>query len=260
MESCLGPITSIKPEEEFQSSPTTPPSHEPEAVVVQGWFSQPDETLSNMDEELLDDELTLWEWESDSTVSDEAASLAVEEEILDGNYETTIPELEEESTDLPNELQTTALEAQQKLEAGLPNSVKKLLGLPISLAAEQIITPPAEPVKPKEDLPTTKTTGLRDTIQALYKKEKLGGHQRKRLRLMNKELTQRESLGIDLDLPFSKGNNGETQQPNAKLSALIANLEKKPRDPLWWEDKRVQQQILQNPELYLPPPGFSPSF
>ena len=59
------------------------------------------------------------------------------------------------------------------------------------------------------DLPTMETTGLRDAIRASYKKEKLGDHQRKRLRLMNKELTQRESLGIDLDLPFIKGNNEE---------------------------------------------------
>ena len=82
---------------------------------------------------------------------------------------------------------------------------------------------------------------------------------------MNEELVWRKYLGIDLDLPFRKDYE-ETQQskPNAGYSskppALVTNLEKKLRDPLWWEDKGVQQQILQNSKLYPPPPGFSPLF
>ena len=126
----------------------TLPSHKPETVVVQGWFSQPDEVSSTSEEEFLDNELALWEWESESTVFDEEASLASEEEVLDDNNETVemiLPEQEEESTDSTYEMQPTALEIQGKLEATLPDAIKRSLGLPVTPAAKPTVIPLGQP-------------------------------------------------------------------------------------------------------------------
>ena len=88
---CLEQFTSDLPKEDSQPLSSIPPSHKPETVAVQGWFHQPDEA-SSTEEELPDDEPTLLEWESKSTASDEEASLALEEEVLNDNYEMTLLE------------------------------------------------------------------------------------------------------------------------------------------------------------------------
>ena len=67
------------------------------------------------------------------------------------------------------------------------------------------------------------TTSPRDTIQNLLRKEKLRGQQRKRLRLMNEELVQRESLGIDLDLPF-RMDHKETKSGEPQAAPTISPL------------------------------------
>ena len=61
-------------------------------------------------------------------------------------------------------------ETKRKMEVAIPNSLRWLLGWP------------------EISSPTTESTGLRDAIQALLRKEKLGGYQKERLRLMNEEL------------------------------------------------------------------------
>ena len=92
---------------------------------------------------------------------------------------------------------------------------------------------------------------------------------------MNEELALRESLGIDLDLPFLWENKEETEttkqgepQPLPTLPSFhmpkqvavqgrFLNLNQilpGQHLPLWWEDKRVQQQIQQNPKYYPNPP------
>lgn len=100
--------------------------------------------------------------------------------------------------ELPEEIRAAALEAQRNLEAGLPDEVKRILGIPISPTAKpakpKIAPPVAQPIviipptKLPQLPPTMETTGLRDAIEVLNRKEKLGGQQRKRLRLLNKEL------------------------------------------------------------------------
>ena len=232
---------------EISSLSLIPPSHKPKIVAVQEWLSQPDETSSASERKFSNDngdEPTLWEQATKSTAPNEEASLASDEEIPwydrissspgpeeefpDYDYDgTTFSEEEEESADLPYEMQPATLEAKQKLEAALPDLLKRMLGLPISPVAEPVITPPA---KLPELPPTTEATGLRDAIRALNRWEKLRGHQRKQLRLLNEELTWRESLGINLDLLFIKGRTKE-QLP-------------KKEECLWWKDERVQRQIL----------------
>ena len=77
----------------------------------------------------------------------------------------------------------TAQEAQRKLEAALPNPIRRSLSLP------DIPAPvPTDVPSTHQGSPTMEAMGLRDAIQNLLRKEKLGGHQKKRLRLMNEEL------------------------------------------------------------------------
>lgn len=73
---------------------------------------------------------------------------------------------------------------------------------------------------------------------------------------MNEELVQRESLGIDLDLPFKKDHK-ETKSGEPQAAPTISPLTTEqtviqvwflelnkitPRQhlPFWWEDKEVQ--------------------
>ena len=146
-------------------------------VVVPEWPSQSDETSSFPKEEYLDrDEPTLWEWETDyqeSIITDEETS--EEEEEYSSEDELVNP-------DSTYTMSPAAQETKWRMENALPNIIRRSLGLP-----------DIPETKPAVKSPTTETTGLRDAIQALLRKEKLGGHQKKRLRLMNEELARREN-------------------------------------------------------------------
>ena len=175
LEPCLGQLTSNSPKEDFQSIPLTPPSHEPERVVIQGWFAPNNKTLSiSKEEENLSDKdnETIWmdeasEEEEEDFSQEDNKTIRTHEASEEGDETKTIgtvlPEQEEESMDLPDKLQIAALEAQLKLEAKLPDSVKKLLGLLIVPVVKPTMDPSAEP---KEDLSTSSTgaLGLRDAI------------------------------------------------------------------------------------------------
>ena len=159
------------------SSTKTPPSHESkQAVVVQGWFPQSDENSTTSKEELFDYEPTLWEWQS--TMPDDEAS-GNEEGYLsesDKTWGTALPESEEDSMDSNStyKIHPTAQEARRKLEATLPNVIRRSLGLSDLPETKPTIIPLTN-----QGSPTTETTGLRDAIQNLLRKEKLRGHQRK---------------------------------------------------------------------------------
>ena len=103
-------------------------------------------------------------------------------------------------------LSPAAQETKRKMEAVLPNSLRQLLSWP--------------------EIPSlsTESTGLRDTIQTLLQKEKLGGHQKARLRLMNEELAWRQSSGIDLDLTFIHKKEQHSKL-NSKLLTTITPAE-----------------------------------
>ena len=80
-------------------------------------------------------------------------------------------------SDSTYEMSPATQEAKQRMEDALPNTIRRALGLP-----------DIPETKPTDESPSTESTGLRDNIQTLLLKEKLRGHQRKRLRLMNEEL------------------------------------------------------------------------
>ena len=146
--------------------------------------SLPNETSSFLEEkysdhdEPSDDEPTSWDWDAESYASEEELS----------NCETINNEASEEEEEYSSEDETVnsnstytispaTQEAKQRMEDTLPDTIRRSLGLP-----------DIPETKPTANSPTTETTSLRDTIQALLQKEKLGGHQKERLRLMNEEL------------------------------------------------------------------------
>ena len=89
---------------------------------------------------------------------------------------TVLPKSEEDCTDSNStcKMHPTAQEAQRKLEAALPNIIRRSLGLSDLPETKPTIVPLTN-----QGSPTTETTGLRDAIQNLLRKEKLEGHQRK---------------------------------------------------------------------------------
>ena len=124
---------------------------------------------------------------SDNEVSDEEEEYSSEDKSA--------------SSDFTYIMSPATQETKKRMEDALPNPLRWLLGWPEILPTS-----------------TTESTGLRDAIQALLQKEKLGGHQKKRLRLMNEELIQRQNLGINLDLPFIKESEGTSSESDANCS------------------------------------------
>ena len=169
LESYPGQFTLNKPEETFQLSPSILPSHGPERVAVQGYFHQPNGVLPIMEEkeDLCDNE----ENPSDDKM--------------------TLPEMEGGSVDLPDEWWATLKQAQLKLEANLPNSIKELLKQPMVPLSE--IDPPN---------PSAETLDLTSAIQAISKRKRLRRTHRKRLRKQIEKAAQIDNQEKRPDIPF----------------------------------------------------------
>ena len=142
-----------------------------------------------------------------------------EVEALLHNYSTEEKEKEseEKSADLINdESQTPDPEIRRKLKESLPEEIRKLI-YPTDYPETKVMEPS----------PEKETTVPLNAAKAILKRKKPGAKQRKRLRKSKEKSTE------------------EAEEPTNESGCQI-----------WWKNKAIMQQILENPELYPPPDDF----